>query len=46
MNVRLLAAARAELKNAVTWYDQQATDTGTRFLKAVLDALRTIERSP
>ena len=46
MKVRLLAAARAELKDAVVWYDNQAPGTGTRFLKAVLDAMRAIEQGP
>ena len=46
MKVRLLAAARAELKDAVVWYDNQAPGTGTQFLKTVLEAMRTIEQRP
>ena len=46
MKVRLLAAARAELKNAVTWYEQQEAGAGTRFLKAVLEAMHAIEQAP
>lgn len=46
MKVRFLAAARAELEDAVSWYNSASAGRGDDFLNAVLDAIETIERKP
>ncbi len=46
MTIRLLAVARQELDEAVTWYEAQARGLGDTFLAEVLKAFRLVERYP
>jgi toxin ParE2 len=44
VTIRLLAVARAELDEAVTWYEAQSRSLGDAFLAEALKAFRLIER--
>jgi toxin ParE2 len=46
VTIRLLAVARAELDEAITWYEAQTRGLGDAFLAEALKALRLIERHP
>ena len=44
MNVRLDTEARAEVRAAARWYEQQQEGLGSRFLLAVEEALGRVKR--
>lgn len=46
MKVRLLAAARQELDDAVAWYDEQAPGLGREFLDEIDRAVRRAAAFP
>jgi plasmid stabilization system protein ParE len=46
MRVRFLPKARAELKEAIAWYDHKRPGVGQRFLDVVDARLDTIRRQP
>lgn len=46
MKVRLLAAARQELDDAVAWYDEQALGLGREFLDEIDRAVRRAAAFP
>ena len=46
MSVRLLAAAQAELDEAINWYEGQAPGLGAAFLLEAVKAFRRIEQYP
>jgi len=46
MTIRLLAAAEAELDDAINWYDAQAPGLGSAFLLESVKAFRLIEQHP
>ncbi len=46
MKIRLDVAARAELRRAVVWYEQQRPTLGEDLVAAVKHALIEIERAP
>lgn len=46
MKVRLLAAARQELDDAVAWYDEQAPGLGREFLDEIDRAVRRASAFP
>lgn len=46
MTITLLAVARAELDEAIAWYEAQARGLGNAFLAESLKAFRLIERHP
>ncbi|MEM9460142.1 MAG: type II toxin-antitoxin system RelE/ParE family toxin [Myxococcota bacterium] len=46
MKIRILDAARIELREAVTWYDSRRTGLGKEFKSDVLTKLRFLRRLP
>jgi len=46
LTVRLLVPARAELDDAVAWYEAQAPGLGDAFLIEAVRVLRLVERHP
>lgn len=46
MTIRLLAAAQAELDEAITWYNAQAPGLGSAFLVESVKVFRLIEQHP
>lgn len=46
MIVRVLGPARAEIDDAILWYETQRTGLGQEFLDEVLDSLQTIQNHP